>query len=47
MSQTTTQQTIMELQRLFAAYGLPKQIVTDNGPQFTFEEFGHFFIPMD
>ena len=32
----------MELQRLFAAYGLPQLSVTDSGPQFTSEEFSEF-----
>ena len=27
---------------MFAAYGLPEQLVTDNGPQFTAEEFAVF-----
>ena len=42
MSQTTTQRTIMEVRQLFAAYGLPQQIVTDNGPLFTSEDFSEF-----
>ena len=42
MSNTTAQKTIDELRKLFAAYGLPEQIVTDNGPQFTADEFTHF-----
>ena len=29
----TTCKTIQELRKLFAAYGLPQQVVTDNSPQ--------------
>ena len=42
MSQTTTANTIAVLRRLFASYGLPEQIVSDNGPQFTSAEFVAF-----
>ena len=42
MLSTTAQKTIMELCKLFAAYGLPKQIVPDNGPQFVSDEFATF-----
>ncbi|CAB0012072.1 unnamed protein product, partial [Nesidiocoris tenuis] len=42
MSSTTTQSTIEVLQSLFARYGLPQTIVSDNGPQFKSPEFGVF-----
>ena len=42
MSTTTTSKTIKKLQFLFASYGLPQQVVTDNVPQFTSEEFEVF-----
>ena len=42
MSSTTAAQTILTLRRLFARYGLPSQVVSDNGPQFVSEEFAHF-----
>ena len=35
MNSTTTQKTITELRKLFSAYGLPLQLVSDNGPQKT------------
>jgi len=41
-SQTTATKTIAALQQVFAAYGLPEQVVTDNGPQFVAEEFETF-----
>ena len=37
MSTTTSTNTIEALRRLFAAYGLPRQLVSDNGPQFRTE----------
>ena len=42
MSSTTAPKTIAALQLLFAKYGLPEQLVSDNGSQFTSEEFAHF-----
>lgn len=42
MPNLTSQSTISRLRRLFAAYGLPEHIVTDNGTQFTSEEFKNF-----
>ena len=42
MSSTTSSKTIVELRKLFSAYGLPEQIVSDNGPQFVAEEFTTF-----
>ena len=42
MSSTTTKQTIAVLNKVFAAYGLPEQVVSDNGPQFISDEFQLF-----
>ena len=42
MSTTTASKTIDVLRQIFAAYGLPEQVVTDNGPQFVAEEFVQF-----
>ena len=42
MSSTTKHATIEALRSLFARYGLPEQIVSDNGPQFTSAEFATF-----
>ena len=39
MASTTTEKTLDALRTLFAAYGLPEQLVSDNGPQFTSVEF--------
>jgi transposase InsO family protein len=39
---TSTALTIKELRKWFAAYGFPEQVVTDNGPQFSSEEFSTF-----
>lgn len=42
MPSTTAGRTIMDFRRLFAAYGLPEQLVIDNGPQFISQEFSLF-----
>ena len=42
MSSTTASATIQQLRSLFASYGLPEQLVSDNGPQFVAEEFEYF-----
>ena len=39
MKSTTTEKTLEVLRNLFAAYGLPEQLVSDNSPQFTSSEF--------
>jgi len=41
---TTSSTTITTLRGLFARQGLPHVVVTDNGPQFTSEEFKHFML---
>ncbi|UYV77561.1 K02A2.6-like [Cordylochernes scorpioides] len=35
MRETTTRKTIEQLRRLFSSYGLPEELVSYNGPQFT------------
>ncbi len=42
MKSTTSSATILELRRLYSSYGLPEQLVSDNGPQFTSMEFEKF-----
>lgn len=42
MQSTTVTKTIDVLRQMFSAYGLPDQIVSDNGPQFTSEEMAIF-----
>ncbi|XP_021348211.1 uncharacterized protein K02A2.6-like [Mizuhopecten yessoensis] len=42
MSLTTSTSTINALRYLFASYGLPKELVSDNGPQFPAAEFTTF-----
>ena len=42
MSSTTSGATIDKLRCIFASYGLPEELVSDNGPQFASEDFDMF-----
>lgn len=42
MSNITSSKTIEVLRSLFASYGMPEEVVSDNGPQFTSHEFEQF-----
>lgn len=42
MTRTTAQCTINKLRESWARWGLPKQVVTDNGPPFSSAEFNYF-----
>ena len=42
LSSTTISKTIKVLHGLFTRFGIPEQIVSDNGPQFASEEFQAF-----
>ena len=42
MPNTTSRKTIEILRQVFSAYGLPEQLVSDNGPQFISREFAEF-----
>ena len=44
VSSTPTTATIEVLRHIFSVFGLPEQLVSDNGPQFTFNEFAFFFV---
>ena len=44
MSSTTTAKTIAVLRDVFARNGIPRQLVSDNGPQFISDEFRQFMV---
>ena len=42
LTNTTTSGIVSALKPLFAKYGLPEEVVSDNGPQYASQEFGDF-----
>ena len=42
MKSITSTATIRELRKIFTTFGIPEQLVSDNGPQFTSAEFSQF-----
>ena len=42
MSSTTVGETMQELRHMFARYGFPEQLVSDNGPQFVTGKLDEF-----
>ena len=42
MSTMSCRQTINHFRSIFARHGIPEELTTDNGPQFTAEEFANF-----
>ena len=44
MKNTTTEKTLEELRSLFARHGLPRHVVSDNGPQFIANELKAFML---
>ena len=42
MGDTGAERSIQELRAMFARYGIPRQLVSDNGPQFTSAPFAEF-----
>ena len=42
MSTTTSSAIINKLKAIFARHGIPEKLVSDNGPQFSAQEFAHF-----
>jgi hypothetical protein len=42
MEETTTDHTLREIGNTFARWGIPLQVVTDNGPQFISQQFEQF-----
>ena len=42
LTSTTSKMVVRELMEVFARFGVPNEVVTDNGPQFDASEFAAF-----
>ena len=42
MPTATAQTTVQQLRQIFARFGVPESVITDNGPQFAGMEFQEF-----
>lgn len=42
LSNTTSKQIIEKLKKQFATFGIPRQIISDGGPQYSSSEFASF-----
>ena len=42
MTSTTSQRIIAVLRDMFSSYGLPEEVVSDNGPPFVSHDFSNF-----
>jgi len=47
MPKTDAQSVISELQKIFAFWGLPRKLVSDNGPSFSSQEYKQFCTKLD
>ena len=44
MRSTTTQKVIVALSQIFARFGFPRSLKSDNGPQFVLEDFQKYLL---
>jgi hypothetical protein len=42
LTDTTSEGVIIEMKSIFARHGIPDTVVSDNGPQYSSQEFGRF-----
>lgn len=47
LPKTTSDTVIQKLKGIFTRFGIPEQLMTDNGPQFSAEQFRHFAAEYD